>query len=49
MEVLPEDTAETLQRRVMEQAEWVLLPQATEMLCKQLAEADEAPLPEQTR
>lgn len=49
VEVLPEDTAETLQRRVMEQAEWALLPQATEMLCKQLAEADEAPLPEQTR
>jgi phosphoribosylglycinamide formyltransferase-1 len=26
-------TPETLQRRVMEQAEWVLLPQATQMVC----------------
>lgn len=38
VEILPDDTAEILQRRVMEQAEWVLLPQATELLCKQLAE-----------
>ena len=30
VEVLPGDTPETLQRRVMEQAEWVLLPQAAE-------------------
>jgi len=28
VEVLPEDTPETLQLRVMQQAEWVLLPQA---------------------
>ncbi len=28
VDVLPEDTPETLQRRVMEQAEWVLLPEA---------------------
>ncbi len=27
------DTPETLQRRVMEQAEWELLPRATELLC----------------
>jgi len=33
VEVLPGDTPETLQRRVMEQAEWVLLPQALEMVC----------------
>ena len=38
VDILPEDTAETLQRRVMEQAEWILLPQATELLCKQLIE-----------
>jgi len=31
--VLPGDTPEALQRRVMEQAEWVLLPQALEMVC----------------
>ena len=29
----PNDTPETLQRRVMEQAEWVLLPQAAEQVC----------------
>ena len=32
VEVLPDDTPETLQRRVMEQAEWILLPQAIEMI-----------------
>ena len=36
VEVLPGDTPEVLQKRVMEQAEWVLLPQATEMVCGQL-------------
>ena len=30
VDILPEDTAETLQRRVMEQAEWILLPRAAE-------------------
>ena len=30
------DTPETLQRRVMEQAEWILLPQATEKVCKEI-------------
>ena len=32
------DTPEILQRRVMEQAEWILLPQATELLSKQISE-----------
>lgn len=32
VEVQPGDTPETLQRRVMEQAEWVLLPRAVAML-----------------
>ncbi len=36
VEVLPDDTPETLQRRVMEQAEWVLLPQAVETVAKAL-------------
>lgn len=36
VEVLPNDTPEILQRRVMEQAEWVLLPRAAEMVCEQL-------------
>lgn len=34
--IAPEDTPETLQRRVMEQAEWVLLPQAAESVCARL-------------
>ncbi len=32
----PGDTPESLQRRVMEQAEWVLLPQAAEQVCAEL-------------
>ncbi|MFV0412514.1 MAG: phosphoribosylglycinamide formyltransferase [Oscillospiraceae bacterium] len=31
--VYPADTPELLQQRVMEEAEWVLLPKAVEMLC----------------
>ena len=38
VEVLPGDTPETLQRRVMEQAEWILLPQATEAVCQTLCQ-----------
>ena len=36
VDILPEDTAEILQRRVMEQAEWILLPQAAEKVCADL-------------
>jgi phosphoribosylglycinamide formyltransferase-1 len=36
VDILPDDTPETLQRRVMEQAEWKLLPQAAEMLSAQI-------------
>lgn len=36
VEILEGDTPEILQRRVMEQAEWVLLPQAVEMVAKKL-------------
>ena len=36
VEILPGDTPEILQRRVMEQAEWILLPQATEMVAARL-------------
>ena len=32
------DTPETLQRRVMEQAEWIILPQATEIEAKRLSQ-----------
>ncbi len=40
VEVLPGDTPEVLQRRVMEQAEWVLLPQAAELVCRRAAEEE---------
>ena len=30
------DTPEVLQKRVMEQAEWIILPQAVEMVCHQM-------------
>ena len=33
VEVLPGDTPEVLQKRVMEQAEWKLLPRAIAMVC----------------
>ena len=33
VEILNGDTPEILQRRVMEQAEWILLPQAAEAVC----------------
>ena len=36
VEILPGDTPEILQKRVMEQAEWILLPQAAEQVCKEL-------------
>ena len=36
VDILPYDTPETLQKRVMEEAEWVLLPQATEMIAKEI-------------
>ena len=37
VEVLPGDTPEILQRRVMEQAEWLLLPQALEDVARSLS------------
>jgi len=37
VDIQPDDTPETLQRRVMEQAEWILLPQATEIVAEKLA------------
>ena len=36
VDILPGDTPETLQRRVMEQAEWILLPRATEEVAKEI-------------
>ena len=40
VDILPEDTPETLQRRVMEQAEWMLLPAAAELMSKEIVEAE---------
>ncbi len=34
--VLPGDTPESLQKRVMEQAEWILLPEAAELVSSQI-------------
>ncbi len=39
VEVLPGDTPQTLQARVMEQAEWIMLPQATELVAQRIMEA----------
>lgn len=36
VEIQEGDTPEILQRRVMEQAEWIILPAAVEKVCKQL-------------
>lgn len=38
VEILPGDTPEILQRRVMEQAEWLLLPQAAELTAQRLTD-----------
>ncbi|MVB10656.1 Phosphoribosylglycinamide formyltransferase [Caprobacter fermentans] len=40
VEVLPGDTPETLQRRVMEQAEWKLLPKAVALFCAGFLEVE---------
>ena len=34
--VFPDDTPEKLQRRVMENAEWIILPRAVEAVCKEI-------------
>ncbi len=39
VEVLEGDTPETLQRRIMEQAEWIILPQSVEKISKQIVES----------
>ena len=38
VEVLPGDTPEVLQRRVMEQAEWIILPQSVEKISREICE-----------
>ena len=39
VEVKEGDTPESLQKRVMREAEWVILPEAVEFVCKQLSRA----------
>ena len=41
VDILPGDTPEVLQRRVMEQAEWKLLPQAAEMVSAEIVKEKE--------
>ncbi len=41
VDIRPGDTAETLQRRVMEEAEWKLLPQAVETAAAEIVEEKE--------
>ena len=41
VEVRPGDTPEVLQRRVMEQAEWVLLPQAVQQIAEAIGKEKE--------
>ena len=36
VEIHDDDTPKTLQKRVMEEAEWVILPQAAQLLCEKL-------------
>ena len=38
VDILPGDTPEVLQRRVMEQAEWLLLPQAAQLVAKRISD-----------
>jgi phosphoribosylglycinamide formyltransferase-1 len=38
VEILPDDTPEVLQKRVMEQAEWIILPLSVEKVAKSLKE-----------
>ena len=40
VEVLESDTPETLQKRVMREAEWKILPQAAAMVCKKITQGE---------
>lgn len=40
IEVRPDDTAKTLQRRIMEECEWVILPEAISLFCEGRLEVD---------
>lgn len=43
VDILPDDSPESLQKRVMEQAEWVILPQAAERLSANIIKMREKP------
>ena len=36
VDIRPDDTPGSLQRRVMEQAEWIILPQSVEKISKEI-------------
>ena len=42
VDVLPDDTPETLQRRIMEQCEWILLPKAAELVSSDIVKEKNA-------
>ena len=37
---MDDDTAETLQRRVMEEAEWIILPKAVELVSQKILKGE---------
>ena len=39
--ILPDDTPQSLQKRVMERAEWVILPEAAELVSSQIQKEKE--------
>lgn len=41
VEVLPSDTPESLQKRVMQEAEWQILPAACELVCEKILTGEE--------
>ena len=41
VDIAPDDTPETLQRRVMENAEWIILPRAAELVSAQIMKSKE--------
>ena len=42
VDVMPDDTPQTLQKRVMENAEWIILPEATEETANKIANAGDS-------
>ena len=40
VEISEDDTPETLQKKVMKEAEWVILPRSVELICKKIKEEE---------